>query len=450
MEQQLKKQFIYSSQSPEKTRALAQEIVLVCAPFRVFALIGDLGAGKTTLTQALCEALGAQDTVKSPTFSIINEYESQAVMLLTDVGATVPLKAESGIQLLLDEPEQKVAEVWRSHLSAHALSNGPSISFQTVLDTMADHRQQAIALLTLLKQKNDGIVAYLNRLESDSLDLQNRVKGLPTVAPSPTRPSVQSSVNTAQWFTLPSILSTMIPLLLGAKGYVTQGRQTMATDPITAWDHYGDRAERLLTALTTAVHLAQRGRTELLVVVDQSDRALRPHGIKTDWAYTAAHSLSQRLGEITEGLAQGIERDLDQDAIADVFSDVDRQLQQMGDRLQTIVCQDEARRTVAAQQIQQAKTTTLQAQQQYCLQLQAMGLFQAGTPDGILHESERNPSVAITTAYHRWTQLKPCLDQGDTKPKSSKSIRSHLQGRKGLTIHSMNPFPWCDMLYSHV
>ncbi|RYF96982.1 MAG: tRNA (adenosine(37)-N6)-threonylcarbamoyltransferase complex ATPase subunit type 1 TsaE [Chitinophagaceae bacterium] len=40
----------------------------------VFALHGEMGAGKTTLVHALCDAKGVKDVVGSPTFSIINEY----------------------------------------------------------------------------------------------------------------------------------------------------------------------------------------------------------------------------------------------------------------------------------------------------------------------------------------------------------------------------------------
>lgn len=40
----------------------------------VFAFHGEMGAGKTTLVHALCEAKGVTDVVGSPTFSIINEY----------------------------------------------------------------------------------------------------------------------------------------------------------------------------------------------------------------------------------------------------------------------------------------------------------------------------------------------------------------------------------------
>jgi len=40
----------------------------------IFAFYGDMGAGKTTFIKAVCEAMGIEDVINSPTFSIINEY----------------------------------------------------------------------------------------------------------------------------------------------------------------------------------------------------------------------------------------------------------------------------------------------------------------------------------------------------------------------------------------
>jgi tRNA threonylcarbamoyladenosine biosynthesis protein TsaE len=42
----------------------------------VFAFNGKMGAGKTTFIKSICEVMGVQETVNSPTFSIVNEYEA--------------------------------------------------------------------------------------------------------------------------------------------------------------------------------------------------------------------------------------------------------------------------------------------------------------------------------------------------------------------------------------
>jgi len=43
---------------------------------KVVLFFGEMGAGKTTLIKAICRALGVQDEVSSPTFALVNEYES--------------------------------------------------------------------------------------------------------------------------------------------------------------------------------------------------------------------------------------------------------------------------------------------------------------------------------------------------------------------------------------
>lgn len=54
----------------------AREFLERTAEHRLLAFYGAMGAGKTTFTVALCKALGVQDSVCSPTFTIVNEYET--------------------------------------------------------------------------------------------------------------------------------------------------------------------------------------------------------------------------------------------------------------------------------------------------------------------------------------------------------------------------------------
>jgi len=56
--------------------AVAQDILNTYSTYTVFTLVGNLGAGKTTLTQAFCRILKTEDEVLSPTYTLINEYAS--------------------------------------------------------------------------------------------------------------------------------------------------------------------------------------------------------------------------------------------------------------------------------------------------------------------------------------------------------------------------------------
>ena len=54
----------------------AQTFVEHIGNHSVFAFYGSMGAGKTTFIKAVCEALGVEDVITSPTFAIVNEYTS--------------------------------------------------------------------------------------------------------------------------------------------------------------------------------------------------------------------------------------------------------------------------------------------------------------------------------------------------------------------------------------
>ncbi|MFC5283591.1 tRNA (adenosine(37)-N6)-threonylcarbamoyltransferase complex ATPase subunit type 1 TsaE [Pedobacter alpinus] len=59
----------------EELEFLAKKILEYAKQEKIFMFYGEMGAGKTTLINSICTALGTKDHTSSPTFSIVNEYE---------------------------------------------------------------------------------------------------------------------------------------------------------------------------------------------------------------------------------------------------------------------------------------------------------------------------------------------------------------------------------------
>lgn len=72
----------YQVHSVEETWELARQFAAELSPGVVVALEGDLGAGKTTFTQGLAAALGAQRAVTSPTFCLVVEHPTPKFLLV--------------------------------------------------------------------------------------------------------------------------------------------------------------------------------------------------------------------------------------------------------------------------------------------------------------------------------------------------------------------------------
>ena len=64
-------------QDLEHISEAAKQFVDQIGSHKVFAFYGSMGAGKTTFIKAVCEELGVEDVITSPTFAIINEYTGQ-------------------------------------------------------------------------------------------------------------------------------------------------------------------------------------------------------------------------------------------------------------------------------------------------------------------------------------------------------------------------------------
>ena len=60
----------------EGLKDAARQFVEASGDGRIFAFYGGMGAGNTTFIKAICEHLGVNDVITSPTFAIVNEYTS--------------------------------------------------------------------------------------------------------------------------------------------------------------------------------------------------------------------------------------------------------------------------------------------------------------------------------------------------------------------------------------
>ncbi|PSL46929.1 tRNA threonylcarbamoyladenosine biosynthesis protein TsaE [Salsuginibacillus halophilus] len=92
--------FVTATASETETINFGEILASYVGPGMVFTLSGDLGAGKTHFTKGIGRGLGVKQTVNSPTFTIIKEYEGTLPLHHMDV---YRLEEDSAEELGLDE-----------------------------------------------------------------------------------------------------------------------------------------------------------------------------------------------------------------------------------------------------------------------------------------------------------------------------------------------------------
>ncbi|WP_320123225.1 tRNA (adenosine(37)-N6)-threonylcarbamoyltransferase complex ATPase subunit type 1 TsaE [uncultured Sphaerochaeta sp.] len=74
-----------TTHSEEETRNLGKSIAMQCKPGTVISLRGSLGSGKTVFAKGLAEGLGIGESIVSPTFTLIQEYEGSLPLYHMDL-----------------------------------------------------------------------------------------------------------------------------------------------------------------------------------------------------------------------------------------------------------------------------------------------------------------------------------------------------------------------------
>jgi len=101
-----------TTSGPEQTRELAAAIAQLVKSGDVVLLAGELGAGKTCFTQGFGRALGIEETITSPTFTLMRPYEGRLRLLHADVYRLEHLQeiVDLGIGELVDDDAVAVIE----------------------------------------------------------------------------------------------------------------------------------------------------------------------------------------------------------------------------------------------------------------------------------------------------------------------------------------------------
>ena len=74
-----------TTHSPEETQNIGRSLGAQARPGHVFLLVGELGAGKTCLTQGVLWGLGGNEYARSPTFVLVSQYQARITMYHIDL-----------------------------------------------------------------------------------------------------------------------------------------------------------------------------------------------------------------------------------------------------------------------------------------------------------------------------------------------------------------------------
>ncbi|NCA67021.1 MAG: tRNA (adenosine(37)-N6)-threonylcarbamoyltransferase complex ATPase subunit type 1 TsaE [Clostridia bacterium] len=88
----------YVVNSPEETLMVAKSLAETLTGGEIVLLTGELGAGKTVFAKGIALGLGVEDTVTSPTFTIMNEYSGRLTMYHFDMYRLNGEKQELGFE----------------------------------------------------------------------------------------------------------------------------------------------------------------------------------------------------------------------------------------------------------------------------------------------------------------------------------------------------------------
>ena len=124
---------VIQTNSVEETHALGEKLGKLAKENMVFLMQGDLGAGKTTLTQGIAKGLGITRNVTSPTFNIQKIYHGRLDLYHIDAYRLEGLHQDLGFEEFMEEEGLTVIE-WSQYIPDLIHEENLSISIHLLED----------------------------------------------------------------------------------------------------------------------------------------------------------------------------------------------------------------------------------------------------------------------------------------------------------------------------
>jgi tRNA threonylcarbamoyladenosine biosynthesis protein TsaE len=145
-----------NSYSPENTQEIGRRLGAAARPGDVYLLVGELGTGKTCLTQGILWGLGAREYARSPTFVLVSEYKARLPLYHIDLyrvgsaGEALGLGIEEYLEaggLCVVEWADRVPELFSgNHLSVRMERRSDTTRRLTISSSGPDYREVLSAL----------------------------------------------------------------------------------------------------------------------------------------------------------------------------------------------------------------------------------------------------------------------------------------------------------------
>ena len=153
-------QCTFITHSASETRHLGESMGALLQPPMVLALHGDLGAGKTTLTQGIAAGLGISQRVTSPTFTLVNQYPLSNHWHLIHIDSYRLNQGEAetiGLDEILDDEQAIVIIEWAERVAELLPAERVDIHLTTEQDTQS--RKIIISAST-------GLISFVQTLQA--------------------------------------------------------------------------------------------------------------------------------------------------------------------------------------------------------------------------------------------------------------------------------------------